>query len=328
MEIVQLKKIYFLYFALIFLICGFIHFFYLYQFKLIQFSKKTQIKCSNLVLPGRHESFIKAILCGIPIEKDSTWKKILIGSGLYHLVVVSGAHLIFVESLIFNKIHFLKFPILFFFVLFTGLQPPLVRSFIFRLLPLSHFAHLNVLVSHLLTLLLFPQWTVSLSLHLSTAASLGLAVLIPQLSKVKFSEVQFSKFTLLLKNIFPFIYTWPLIAGLTNVHVAMIFANFTLATILGPVLIPISILNCFSITKPYADLILDLLFKTLVPFLSLTENQFVTSKDPPTIPNDLVVLALFLLTQFWNQKVLQVQNFERLMKNTLKTGKPEIHASN
>ena len=81
-----------------------------------------------------------AVLCGTSLPLTA-WNQNLKNWGLFHLIVVSGAHLVFLELLLRPTL--LVFPLswrkkllvvfLVVFCFLSGLQPPLVRAFIHRL---------------------------------------------------------------------------------------------------------------------------------------------------------------------------------------------------
>lgn len=105
-------------------------------------------------------------------------------TGLYHLIVVSGSHLIFFENIlqrIFRDRWRLHLLLLLMFCLACQAQPPLTRALLSLFLTQAS-RHYRLFWSHdliicksgLLCLLIFPEWVTSLSLLLSWLASLAL----------------------------------------------------------------------------------------------------------------------------------------------------------
>lgn len=88
-----------------------------------------------------HEKFLKAIVCGDSLSSDGSTafiKSAFIKTGLIHLLIVSGSHLICLDFLVgvftarWKQLRLLRLGIFFLllcFVLATGASPPAVRSF-------------------------------------------------------------------------------------------------------------------------------------------------------------------------------------------------------
>jgi len=123
------------------------------------------------------------LFCGSN-DIDGETKNLFLRTGLYHLLVVSGAHLILLERLLdrlLRERQRLKLAVFFLFALTCQLNPPILRALFgqgFRLLSKRQSLFLNdetrLLLAGLWCLILFPQWLGSLSLLLSWAASLAL----------------------------------------------------------------------------------------------------------------------------------------------------------
>ncbi len=139
---------------------------------------------------------ISAFTCGAEIQ-NSHLKDILRDSSLYHLFIVSGAHLVFLSSLLIfffqpgsKKLRYLILPILLMYVLATRGEPPVLRAFIQILVctvsdfrkwawPSEH----QIAISGLICLLFFPLWSLNLSLILSWLAALTLSWTRPSILK-------------------------------------------------------------------------------------------------------------------------------------------------
>lgn len=125
-----------------------------------------------------------ALVCGIDLT-GSPLKTLFIDTGIYHVLVVSGAHLgLFIFCFNFfllraserSVIRIGVSAILFFYALVTGLQPPVVRALIQYLMIQSRRESArpsDVLLSYFYCLVFEPSWIHSLSLQLSTVATLA-----------------------------------------------------------------------------------------------------------------------------------------------------------
>lgn len=136
--------------------------------------------CQNFLSGTAHESINRALLCGAELHEPEL-HLLLVEVGLYHLVVVSGAHLTFLERsfrrLLPVRAHALLPLFLGFYALVSGWQPPVVRAWIQCGLGTSaRSSPADVLKSWIWCLALHPQWIHSLSLHLSVVACLILTV--------------------------------------------------------------------------------------------------------------------------------------------------------
>lgn len=143
--------------------------------------------CVERVPASRHSHLHAALVCGAKLpggEQAETFRR----TGLLHLIVVSGAHLLWLEAL-YSRLagrgrlaKLLLIPLLCTFALAARLEPPLLRGglsmacsalskrYQFGWSPLQIAA-----LSGLFSLALFPIWFGSLSLLLSWTASLALA---------------------------------------------------------------------------------------------------------------------------------------------------------
>lgn len=182
-----------------------------------------------------------ALLCGTPIESLST-KKVLQDTGLIHLFIISGSHVVF----IFTLLEQIKTPRrwiflgLFMLTLFTGFQPPVVRAviqFYLKHYQRRHRLHwksdTTIGVTTGVCLLLFPSWWNSLSFHLSWMAALAFTIPIarntPLIHKI------------LLQQLLLFILLSPLLLTFSNAPLISIPLNITVGHALGPLLIPIAL---------------------------------------------------------------------------------------
>lgn len=122
-----------------------------------------------------------AMVCGQELAPGEL-RTLFLQLGIYHVLVVSGAHLVFLSQMLNawqesvpgrTKIIAV---LLLMFAFMTGLQAPVLRAglqMILRLRRLSHPLH-DLATSYALCLVLHPPWITSASLHLSFLAALGI----------------------------------------------------------------------------------------------------------------------------------------------------------
>jgi ComEC/Rec2-related protein len=191
------------------------------------FAMQSQQICRQMINQqnSSHE-IIQAFVCGISLD-DPTNKQIFLQTGLIHLLVVSGSHLIFVASVLEfllqkSKIYFLiSFSFLAGYSLMTGLQPPVLRALFSLFIHKAsehqrwNWSSLQILFfSGLCCLMIYPNWFFSHSLILSLLASLGITLI---------------KKSSLLKSMMAFLCVSPCLWGWGQSHPACIFINWLLA---------------------------------------------------------------------------------------------------
>lgn len=129
------------------------------------------------------QSIGSAMVCGQDLPAGDL-RTLFLQLGIYHVLVVSGAHLIFLsqafEAWQHNRPERAKLVagLLLAFALMTGFQAPIVRAglqILFRRLrrrhPLQH-----LFISYIACLVLHPPWLMSVSLHLSLLAAIGMSL--------------------------------------------------------------------------------------------------------------------------------------------------------
>ena len=211
---------------------------------------------SVLSLKGRWAPVYKALICGERLPQGSI-KQVFIEGGLIHLMVVSGAHLLFLEKLwtklplpVFKKSGLFFF--LIFYALITELHPPVVRAlFSFFLFQLSQNHKLfwgHFLITHLsgvLCLFYSPYWIRSISLQLSWLASLAHGTSSSSLKKAFLTYI----------IVFPIVSQWQFLHPLT------VFINWSLAPLIGFVLLPLSFITAFfPFFQPFSDKVWNFVF--------------------------------------------------------------------
>jgi predicted membrane metal-binding protein len=181
--------------------------------------------CTNH-LHGRHfDPIYQGLLCGesrLPTSLEILFKQ----TGLYHLIIVSGSHFVFLEqglNIFFKKYTKSKIAVYILFAATCQFNPPAVRALISLLLQgLSKKYHLfwraeqTALYSGLGALIIFPEWWISHSLLLSWLASLALC----------FSRKIIFQHFLIFFFIFPILFNSSFFSVLNNVLVAPLFSYF------------------------------------------------------------------------------------------------------
>ncbi len=208
-----------------------------------QLSAALQNKCA-LLSPTEFQNreWISAVVCGKTPAQNSEYR-LLQMSGLLHLVVVSGSHLVFIEqilSIAFERFKWriiVKTIVLTAFALLTGFQAPVVRALCSQLL--NHFqtsAKLFwsppavTLFAGLITLMIAPAWWKSISLQLSWVASLALQI--PTTNESWSRRIK--------QQLYIFVLMFPLLMQFAPSHPVSILYNLAAAPFLGVVMFPAS----------------------------------------------------------------------------------------
>ena len=211
-------------------------------------------------LPTELEDIYRALICGKKLP-GGLIKETFVRNGLIHLMVVSGAHLLFLERIWknLNPPFFSSVGVIFLLTLYAltaDLHPPILRAlFSFLLLKINLFHKLfwsASLVTHLsgvLCLVYSPSWVSSPSLHLSWLASLA----------QNSSSSRLKKSLLIYLIIFPICNRWRFL------HPFTVFINWLIAPFIGSVLFPFSLLAVLFppllfVTDPLWEGFLNLLF--------------------------------------------------------------------
>ena len=214
----------------------------------------------------KYSEFHSALICGTKIYEPKV-KTLLTQSGLYHLVVVSSAHLIMLQGSLqkmgqhYSLLRYLIKPSVAFYTILTGLQPPVVRALLHlkiesknKTMALGLSAVWISLFSTLITFSILGKNS-SLSLALSFASSLAL---------ILSSQIQIFKFKTLQDALLVWIFLLPIISQWGNIHPITILVNVFLAFTITIIFIPLSILCLLIPSLQILDeILLDLLFRTL-----------------------------------------------------------------
>lgn len=230
-------------------------------------AEKLHGACLLFAPDSPYQNLYQSFVCGAALA-DPTLARLYIELGIIHVVVVSGAHLIFLDSLLRSlrkEDTAWTLPFLAFYALVTRFEAPVVRSLLqmvvrrFQKKAQLHWSlPVETTVAGVLTLLIHGP---SLSLQLSWVASMGL------LSRSSPLITQVRVYALLL----------PLLATLQMAHPISVMINLALAPLLSAVAFPAS-LACFFI--PPLTPAVDLLWSGAHKIFALLEREFSLGSFP------------------------------------------------
>lgn len=237
--------------------------------------------CLQMASLSTHGEFTTALVCGSPLS-DSTLRHHLILTGLYHLVVVSCAHLSFLDDLCSLLPKTWRAPAQVFlwtsFAAITQFQAPILRALLARLLAMldQHWSlgwspPWLLFYSTILTMGLLPQ-AGGLSLQLSALAGGAL------LASAKLDWIRPRSFQ---DCVFIWMALIPPLWSLSPHSPITILCNWGLAPIFGLVLFPLGALStAVPAVFPFYDFIVSLLIWVLallaphLPSQSMGEYEF------------------------------------------------------
>ncbi|HEX4923650.1 MAG TPA: ComEC/Rec2 family competence protein [Bdellovibrionales bacterium] len=223
---------------------------------------------------GSYKPYYDAIVCGAPLP-DRLAAPFQV-TGLIHLLVVSGTHLIFLSELL-RRAGIQRFEIhaaiLSGFVVMTGGQAPALRALaalilgaLSRWLGLS-WSHLDVtLASGMLLWALFPELITKLSFLLSWAAALSLSL---------------TGGGGLKRHIAMFAFLYPVLAPLAPPHPASIFFNWLFAPVVGSFLFPASLAATLVPPLATASNLLWSVTETVLTTLAMGLTPLPPADPPP-----------------------------------------------
>lgn len=227
-------------------------------------------KClQTLPQTSKHPEALAALTCGEKIT-DKKLQQNLSKTSLIHIFVVSGSHLILFDQLlsILKIPYLLRFLFLSFYSLCIGWQAPAVRALlglglrrIQQSTALNFPSDLLVLITGIVTLILFPSWWSSLSLLMSWCAALALCMVPTLRIKKPWAKGLAAQLSILIFMSAPL---W----GLGSLHPLSIIYNLFLGPVVAFLLLPLSILSlpCPPSVKGF-DLVMTF-FQELLPRLS------------------------------------------------------------
>lgn len=198
--------------------------------------------CAEWIPNSIHAELYSALVCGTPLPAGFA-KQIFLDSGLIHLMVVSGAHLMFLESLLERVPTWLRLSLLGGYCWLTGFGAPIVKAFVRRVwevrLRKSGWSSLQIdFVSVMTVLILWPPWFMSRSLQMSWMC--GLALALPAWFRWRAFDQSLKAYILL----------FAFCAG----HPVSIAWNSLIAPFVGMILFPASLMVLpFPFLQPLAD---------------------------------------------------------------------------
>ncbi len=218
---------------LVLILIGFLYLAGLYQ-HLENWSLHLQHLCISQVPQSTFKAYYEALVCGVSLEPSEILQLLKL-SGLVHLFVVSGSHLIFLEQFLLYRVpRILRLLTLTGFAFISGLQPPVVRSWISLYLPFTFRrwawrSSFSIWMAGILSLTINPTWISSLSLQLSWACALGLQM--PAFWKWPKS---------LCRSLWIFLFLYPLLWSSPKSFLSPL-CNWLLAPVIGLLLFPLSL---------------------------------------------------------------------------------------
>lgn len=242
--------------------------------------------CVSNSPPSPHIELYKGIVCGENIHSASL-NNLFATTGLLHLLVVSGSHLLLVAS-ISRRIKINDTIIMYLCLVYSFvclLEPPIVRAFVFiglNSIDQQHRLQWSPWHRHfaaiLICICLFPSWTESLSFQLSILCAFALSLT--------------TKYT----NLWVYIVLFPALLLLGNYHPFSVLINIGLGPVLGAALFPLSALSYLVPNLHIAvDFLWALLIKILEQFSSYlqTQSDFTMTYSPAIFW--IYILALWIL---------------------------------
>lgn len=217
---------------------------------------------------------LRALVCGENFSGASS-SQIYISTGLIHLFVVSGAHLLVLEKILSmgdflsrKRNALIIFSVLFIYTLACEMNPPISRSFISMMFTMLLSVHhlrwpmsYRLLLAGLATLAINPQWVASASLQLSWIAGLVVSI----------NTLYFSKRSFYFKQFLYFIFLWPLLIYLSVPSYFTIFVNLIFTSLLEFILFPLGLLTWLL---PFLHVLFDQVIALLTFMLRLLEFNF------------------------------------------------------
>lgn len=143
----------------------------------------------NQYLPEPHASLLNGILFGISLKTTKEFYQQLKIVGLLHLVVLSGINITILASIINQITDFFSRQIsnlitiltIILFIFFVGIQAPILRAAFMSILTIvafqtgrKNYPLYALLLSFVLSSIIFPKWIKTVSFQLSYGATLGI----------------------------------------------------------------------------------------------------------------------------------------------------------
>lgn len=238
--------------------------------------------CLNSIPQNLKErDLAQSLVCGKKVT-DEKKKKQLIDNGLIHSFVVSGSHLLALYFLLalLKLSRILQFVFILAYTLLTHFQAPAVRALVQLLIghrlrsrALNLSSDQKILLSGILCLALFPQWSSSYSFFLSWGCSLALCLS----SELTNNPIR--------RGVLTYLFLSPFLFGLGNPHPVSILLNLTAAPLIHFILLPIATLTIFIPgTGSAFDFLICVFFKIL---------EFLPAQKSPALSNFKMSLSLW-----------------------------------
>lgn len=138
------------------------------------------VVCSKWIPNSIYAELYSALVCGTTLPAGFE-KQVFLDSGLIHLMVVSGAHLLFLESMMERLPVSLRLPLLGGYCWLTGFGAPIAKAFARRLWevwlrPLGWSGLQIDFIAVASVLCIWPPWILSRSLQMSWMCGLALSL--------------------------------------------------------------------------------------------------------------------------------------------------------
>lgn len=205
--------------------------------------------CLQSIPEDSWKLFDQALLCGSPIP-NSNFKSLLIETSIYHIVVVSSAHLIFLKSTFETLLpktlpqslrSFFICVGLFVYSLMTSLEAPILRALgvlllaaLSKKLKLHWKPHQILLYSTILAIGINPNLINSISLQLSFLTGLGLAIELPPTQTTQ---------KLVIRSLLLYLLLFPVLCLFMTPHPIGILINSFIAPLISFLILPLSFLS-------------------------------------------------------------------------------------
>lgn len=270
--------------------------------------------CETLAPPIAHREIMQAIVCGSSIH-SSALRIEFRDTGLIHLLVVSGSHLVCLEFLLSFVLKQWKFKDLVLLVVFTLFalitagQPPIMRAIASNLLGranklwrLSWTRTQIALMSGFFTLPFCHAEGGSLSLLLSWSAALILAELSTSEncrsnpSATPYTRWREAAVKALRLHSLMYVFLLPLLLPLSAPHPLSILSNWVLGPVLGFVLFPISALGFLTRGFRVVTIICDHAWTYAIGAVGFASEQIPPALAPISFSPAYSWLYLTLLT--------------------------------
>lgn len=261
-----------------------------------QYTQKLHKICVDFLISTSSEpENIQSVLCGSSIT-DTQLNFNLSKTSLLHLFIISGSHLVILDSLMTRaKIPFVvRHLFLLVYSLITKLEAPVLRALtslwfqqLLKKLNLKFSSDLKVLCAGLFTLIININLWDSRSLQLSWLAALGLCMsLIP--TKNIFYKV-------ILSQIAIYVFLLPALYGFGNLHPLSVFFNLTIGILLGVFLIPTALIAALI---PSAYFIFESLLDA-IHWTSIELTHPIQISKHSLLSNQIIWLWIFSLHIFF-----------------------------